>query len=212
MEGIITKMSNMVTLERAKEIMGNNVIGPDELKTVEWIKIDDLAVPDIHFTENELEEKKNDYLLILTVDKLADGKALNIRNLLTVFGKDPNISEPCFYNQDWYDKEDFIDVPLKNDWILIRKKIYEDSRAIMPNELMEKYSFPQAVTCVYAFFVAWLTRGEKLWYYDFVWCCDTDHNGDRIYVGKYHDIDGVNKNGFSIHRHLALRPCYGCID
>ena len=31
-------------------------------------------------------------------------------------------------------------------------------------------------------------------------------------LGKYHDVDGVNKNGFSIHRHLSLRPCYGCID
>lgn len=54
--------------------------------------------------------------------------------------------------------------------------------------------------------------GEKLWYHDFVWCSDVDHNGDRIYVGKYNDIDGVNKDGFSIHRHLALRLCYGCID
>lgn len=205
-------MGNMVTLERAKEIMGMNVIGPDELRNINWINIDDLHIPAIPYTENELEEKKNDYLLILTVDRLADGKEMNIRNLQSIFGKDPEINEPCFYNQDWYEKEHFIDVPLKNDWILIRKKVYEDSRAVMPNELMEKYSFPHAVTCVYAFFVAWLTRGEKLWYHDFVWCCDTDHNGDRIYVGKYHDIDGVNKNGFSIHRHLALRPCYACID
>lgn len=47
-----------------------------------------------------------------------------------------------------------------------------------------------------------------LWYHDFVWCEDLDHNGDRIYVAKYHDVDVINKNGFRIHRHLALRPCY----
>ncbi len=205
-------MSNMVTLERAKEIMGNNIIGPDELRAIEWIRMDDLDIPTIPFSETELEVKKNDYLLILTVDSMSDGKELTIRNLQSIFGKDPEINEPCFYNQDWYEKENFIDVPLKKEWILIRKNVYEDSRAVMPNELAEKYTFPKAVTCVYAFFAAWLTRDIKLWYHDFIWCSDTDHNGDRIYVGKYHDVDGVNKNGFSIHRHLALRPCYGCID
>ena len=60
--------------------------------------------------------------------------------------------------------------------------------------------------------LAYFARKEYLWWHDFVWCSDVDHNGDRIYVGKYHDIDGVNKNGFSIHRHLALRPCYGSVD
>ena len=87
-----------------------------------------------------------------------------------------------------------------------------DSRAVQPGELMKTHTFPSAIRCVYAFFTAWYGLGEKPWYHDFVWCSDTDHNGDRIYVGKYHDVDGVNKNGFSIHRHLALRPCYGCID
>jgi hypothetical protein len=31
-------------------------------------------------------------------------------------------------------------------------------------------------------------------------------------VGKCHDVDGINKNGFSIHRHLALRKCYGAVE
>lgn len=205
-------MSEFVTLDLAKEIMGNNLIGPDELKTIDWIKIDDSSIPPIPFSINELKEKRNDYLLILAVDRLADGEKISIRSLQAVFGKDPANKEPCFYNQDWYEKEQFIDIFLNNEWFFIRKNVYEDSRAVQPNELMNKYSFPMAVKCVYSFFVAWLTIDLKLWYHDFIWCCDTDHNGDRIYVGKYHDVDGVNKNGFSIHRHLALRPCYGCID
>ena len=206
-------MSNGVSVEKAKSIMQENFIGPEELNKIEWLFHDDnRIVPSIPFSEDELETKKNDYILILGVDRLSDGRTLTIRNLQSVFGKDPEKSEPCFYNQDWYDKEDFIDIPMKNEWFLIRKEVYQDSRAVQPNELMKKYSFPSAVTCVYAFFVLWAAKGIKLWYHDFVWCCDTDHNGDRIYVGKYHDVDGVNKNGFSIHRHLALRPCYGCID
>jgi hypothetical protein len=72
--------------------------------------------------------------------------------------------------------------------------------------------FPSAILCVYAFFAYYCSYGEMLWHNDFVWCLDTDHNGDRIYVGKYHDVDGVNKNGFSIHRHLSLRSCYASVD
>lgn len=206
-------MNKNVTIDQAKSIMGENFIGVEDLMKLSWLKTDDIqAAPDIPFTEEELIQKKNDYLLILGVDSLSDGRKPTIRNLQTIFGKNPDVEEPCFYNQDWYEKEEFIDVPMHTGWFLIRRNVYEDSRAVMPSELIKTRIFPMAITCTYAFFVAWLSRGIKLWYHDFVWCSDTDHNGDRIYVGKYHDVDGVNKNGFSIHRHLALRPCYGCID
>lgn len=205
-------MNNVVSLKQAKLIMGNNLIGRDELKRAGFVKIDKICVPDIPFVEEELMDKKDDYLLILGVNLLDNGKNMTIRNLISVFGNDPEISEPCFYNQDWYNNESFIDEHIKQEWFLIRKNVYEDSRAVQPVDLMKTYRFPSAINCTYAFFVAWKVLGIKLWYHDFVWCSDTDHNGDRIYVGKYHDIDGINKNGFSIHRHLALRTCYGCID
>lgn len=206
-------MNENVTADKARAIMGKNFIGLEELREISWLEIDDVQlIPEIPYTENDLTQKKNDYMLILGLNKLSDGRKITIRNLLTIFGKDPEWEEPCFYNQDWYEKEDFIDISLRARWFLIRKNVYDESRAVLPSELVKTYKFPSAITCTYAFFVAWLSRGIKLWYHDFVWCSDTDHNGDRIYVGKYHDVDGVNKNGFSIHRHLALRPCYGCID
>ena len=204
-------MNNAVSIEQAKAIMGNNMIGSDELSKVSFLG-DEVIVPSIPYSEDELKMKKDDYLLILAVDHLADNKETTIRNLKCIFGKDPDTNEPCFYNQDWYDNESFIDEKINVGWCLIRKNVYEDSRAVQPTELMKVHKFPSAINCTYAFFVAWEVLGIKLWYHDFVWCSDTDHNGDRIYVGKYHDVDGVNKNGFSIHRHLALRPCYGCID
>ena len=187
-------------------------IGPEELRNIQALnlKIPE-KVPEIPFTEEELKAKENDYLLVFGVSVFNDGTPVTIRNLKRRFGKDPEISEPCFYNQDWYDKEHFIDIPMEDGWFFIRKNVYEDSRAVQPAELMKEHAFPSAITCTYAFFAAWYVCGIRLWEHDFVWCRDTDHNGDRIYVGKYHDIDGVNKNGFSIHRHLALRPCYGCI-
>lgn len=206
-------MNNMLTIEQAKLIMGDHFIGPNELKRISWIHFDELTkIPKIPFSEQELREKADDYLLILGVDQLADGRKMTIRNMRSVFGKNPDVKEPCFYNQDWYDKEVFIDIPMQKTWFLIRKNVYEKSRAVQPTELLETYVFPSAIKCVYAFFVVWEAIDFKLWYHDFVWCLETDHNGDRIYVGKYNDVDGVNKNGFSIHRYLSLRPCYGCID
>ena len=206
-------MSARISIAQAKEIMGDSFIGYEELSDIGILKFKPLQeVPSIPFSAGELKRKRKDYLLILGLSEMSDGRPVTIRNLLDIFGKDPDIMEPCFYNQDWYNKEDFIDVPMNKEWFLIRKKIYEDSRALQPVELLKTYVFPSAIYCTYAFFVSWLIKGLKLWYHDFVWCSDTDHNGDRIYVGKYNDVDGINKNGFSIHRHLALRPCYGCID
>ncbi|MCR4675475.1 MAG: hypothetical protein K5675_10720 [Lachnospiraceae bacterium] len=202
----------MVSIKDAKQIMGDNFIGPDELsnQTVMNFLIDD--IPEITFELSELQKKSKDYMLILCVSRFKDGKPVTIRNLIDVFGKNPDEYEPCFYNQDWYEKETFIDNSMKNEWFFIRKEVFEDSRAVMPEDLTKKYTFPTAVSCCYAFFVSWICKDIKLWYHDFVWCRDTDHNGDRIYVGKYHDVDGVNKNGFSIHRHLGLRDCYGCVE
>ena len=193
--------------------MCKNMIGPEELKALRemGLRVPE-NIPEIPFSPEELARKQEDYLLVLGVSTFADGTKVTIRNLRERFGLDPEVSEPCFYNQDWYVREDFIDVPMEDGWFLIRKNVYEDSRAVQPAELMKTHEFPSAIRCVYAFFAAWFALGIRLWEHDFVWCSDTDHNGDRIYVGKYHDIDGVNKNGFSIHRHLALRPCYGCID
>lgn len=206
-------MVETVEYNKAKSIMGNNFVGLDELRKIESLTLElNIIEPDIHLPEELLFQRKNDYLLVLGVSRFADGCPVTIRNLKKIYGQDPEISEPCFYNQDWYEKESFIDIPMKDEWYLIRKNVYEESRAVQPDELLKKYSFPSAITCVYTFFMAWYALGIKLWYNDFVWCSDLDHNGDRIYVGKYHDVDGINKNGFSIHRHLSLRPCYACID
>jgi hypothetical protein len=104
---------------------------------------------------------------------------------------------------------------LENRWYLLKKNVIHETRAMSPVEIMGEhpnFHFPSAILCAYAFFACCFVRKEYLWLHDFVWCDDVDHNGDRIYVGKYHDVSGVNKNGFSIHRHLALRQCYGAVD
>lgn len=201
-------------LDRLKQLFGDRFIGPDELKPLldklGWGE--DITVPELNYSEEQLSQCAKDYLLVMGVPEIG-GKAVTIRTLREVFGFNPDESEPCFYNQDWYMHEDFIDRTLEPRWYLVRKQVVEDSRAVMPEQLMaDSYAFPSAILCAFAFFAYYFCYGEHLWYHDFVWCSDTDHNGDRIYVGKYHDVDGVNKNGFSVHRHLALRQCYAAVN
>ncbi len=214
MEGIISEqMSENVSIADVKAIMGDNFIGVDELHKINEnrLKIPS-KIPEIEFCIDELIKKKDDYLMILGLDEFENGSPVTIRNMIKVFGKNPDIKEPCFYDQDWYEKEHFIDKQMDNQWFLVKKDVYETSRAVQPDALIKKYKFPSSIKCCYSFFYTWLCKDIVLWNHDFVWCCDTEHNGDRIYVGKYHDVDCVNKNGFSIHRHLTLRECYGCID
>lgn len=202
--------------ETVKELFGPNFIGIEELKPlVEKLggSVDGMVEKPINFSDPDLKDAaRNGYILIYGINHI-EGQLINLRLLRDTFGVDPGVSEPCLYNQDWYLAEDFMDVALNEQWYLIKKDVLEDSRAVQPFNLIDRgIQFPPAILCGYTFFAYYHARNEYLWWHDFVWCDDTDHNGDRIYVGKYNDIDGVNKNGFSIHRHLALRPCYGAVN
>lgn len=203
------------TIIEAKTLFGINFLGPEELRHMlikMGLKSEIEYISAIPYTKEQLVDASQEgYILVYAIDKV-DDISLDIKLFRDIFGIDPNKSEPCLYNQDWYMAEDFVHKPIKAGWHLILKEVLEDSRAVMPKDLKDRnIVFPTAILCTYTFFAYYYANDELLWYHDFVWCEDTDHNGDRIYVGKYHDIDGVNRNGFSIHRHLALRPCYGSI-
>lgn len=204
------------SLIEAKEIMGSNFIGTDELMPFfsfigEIPKLIDLPIP---FTSQKLKESSKDYILVLVVSEAISGWHCNILNLRTKFGTDPAISEPCFYNQDWYLNEEFVKSDIQPGWYLIKKRVDESSRSISPDKLENELfiKFPRAVLCTYVFFAYYFYTKSYLWEYDFVWCVDHDFHGDRIYVGKYSDITGINKNGFSLHRHLSLKPCHAAIS
>lgn len=207
-------MERTTSLTDAKQALRSNFIGPEELTLISdkmAIKVPS-EIPTIPFSLEELVTKRDDYLLILGTSHMQNGELISLKSLRNQFGINPEIAEPCFYNQDWYLKEKFIEKPLEQKWFLIRKNIFQESRGKNPDEIENQYSFPSAILCAYSFFVYWFHANECLWEHDFVWCNDLDHNDDRIYVGKYHDINGFNKNGFSIHRHLRIMENYGCID
>lgn len=190
-------------------------IGPEELgKLPASLSIGEVRAPAVPFSEAILAAHADTHFLIFTPTAFEDGTPITINALRERLGVDPNLSEPCMYNQDWYLKEDFASVETPDGkWHLIHTNVLEEARAKRPEEielsLQNNELLPTAVTCAFAFFAYWyVTGGERLWNHDFVWCRDRDHNGDRIYVGRYEDPAGINKNGFNIHRHLALRPSY----
>lgn len=203
-------------LKDLQALFGSNFIGPEQvnllLAAMGLPEVTDEDIPEMNYSKDVLNAKASDYLLVMGYCGEMEAP-LNIIRFRDTFGVDPEKSEPCLYNQDWYLSEEFVKKTLEKRWYLIKKDVLEESRAVMPAELLEKnYAFPSAILCTFAFFAYYFAYGQHLWYHDFVWCSDVDHNGDRIYVGKYHDVDGINKNGFSVHRHLGLRPCYASID
>jgi len=212
-------MERKVSLSRAKQILGTNFIGPDELSAISdqlGISLEDVKnIPDIPFKESYLSSNNDSAILILTVPLYKDNSPLTILKLREHFGWNPGDNEPCFYNQDWYINESFVKVaPSIISWNLVSKIILPSSRKKSPESIVslipENQQFPSAFLLTYVFFAYYLhSSGSVLWPDDYLWCSDSDHNGDRIYVGRYFDRAGINKNGFSVHRHLSIKECYG---
>jgi len=200
----------------------SNIIGLSELELIAdklgilKPSIANLKEPDIPLDLlNKFQTAPKSYILILGWNQFKDGSILSLNKMREHFGYDPAEGEPCFYNQDWYLKDDFANANnLKFKWYLLHKEIDSASRGVLPNfdSLDIKGVLPNALLCSYTFFAYYFLRGIHLWKNDFVWCKDVDHNGDQIYVGKYIDPSGTNKNGFEIHRHLKISKQYGIIS
>jgi hypothetical protein len=196
--------------EFAKKLFKNNFIGPEELKSIDSKLNFDLpnTIPNINLNLSDI--NPDEYILIYGCSKFHDKTKFDIQKLIEIFGYNFSKDTVCFYNQDWYYSEKFINNTLSDRWYLIQKTIAENNRGNAPNEKIENL-LPSSTLCAYTFFVWWLLRHEILWPNDFVWCNDKDKYGDRIYVGKFIDKDNINRSGFSIHRHLSIKKNYGSI-
>ncbi len=219
-EEIRNTEQNISSIDQAREIMGKNFIGAEEiLKVAEWTnlpkKVEDYeTIPAIPYGADFLKTLRGNYVLILGFPFDENRTPLTLNALRNFYGIDPTIKEPCFYNQEWYLREEFANkTTLEHRWYLISKKVIEDTRGKRPKEIVEtlgtRQGFPSAILTAYTFFLYYFLNKEKLWENDFLWCSDKDGNGDCIYTGRYTDPRGINKNGFNIHRHLSIRPAYG---
>lgn len=183
------------------------IIGPEELANLPSpFSFGGISAPGIPFSEEVIAARADTHILVLT----PAFDWLTINSLREKFGTDP-AHEPCMYAQDWYLKEPFADTAADGKWHLLPKKVQEDARGKDPQQIeanLKNEAFPSAITVTFAFFAWYLLHKEALWKHDFLWCSDRDHNGDQIYVGRYEDPTGINKNGFNVHRHLLLRQNY----
>jgi len=203
-----------MTEGEARELFGSAFLGSDELSRVgKRLALGQVAAPSIPFRKETLRACSASHLLLYAPPVHADGLPVTIRSLRNLYGVDPEVSQPCFYNQDWYLPEGFAVAPLDARWHLLAKEVMVSARGRGPEEvhagLRGDQVFPTAAVCAFAFFAYWFASGGcRLWNHDFLWCSDFDHQGDRIYVGRYEDPTGVNKPGFNIHRHLSLRSVH----
>lgn len=212
-------MERITSIERAKEIMAENFIGPKELNEILGfipLNLNGLSnIPDIPYKSEFLKKYAISHILILGIPFNTSNKPLTLNNLREKFGIDPIISEPCFYNQDWYLNEIFFNTcTIELKWYLIKKNVDEKLAGVIPTSTsISKNYLPSALLVAYVFFCWYFhTNGKILWENEYVWCNDLDNNLDRVYVGRYRDLSGKNKNGFSVHRHLKLTKQYSYID
>ena len=144
-----------VGIEEAKKIYGDNFIGVDELMPLIYrmgLVFEKVDIPEIPYSSQVLRKCSQDYILILGLPTMG-GKRITIKLFRDIFGINPEISEPCLYNQDWYLSEEFINKTLDLRWYLLKKDVIEESRAVQPKELQEKsITFPPAILCIYTFF------------------------------------------------------------
>ena len=209
--------------EKLKELLGKNFIGPNEIERIHK-KMNVLSplllkeeIPVMPYSIDVLNKYKRTHVLFLGIPYQSNHKNISINSMRSFFGIDPEKNEPCFYNQDWYVKENFANETFTLRWYFIKKELINETRGLdiksigkMP-EINE--NFPSAVLIAFFFFLFYFhTNHEILFKHDYVWNSDLDANGDRIYVGKYADPLGINKNGFEIHRHLSIKLNYGSLN
>lgn len=183
-----------------KKIFGMDFIGKDELSLISHIQFDFTnQLPPIGQDSKKLSHFQGTHILILAIPTLINGRLLSTTMLKSLFGDQ-------FYNQDWYENEAFMEASFEAQWLLLPKNLSQATRGKLPSSSDELLS---AVLVAYGFLIYRQLTGIILWPNDYIWCSDTDSNNDRVYVGRYYDPLGINKCGFSIHRHLSIKSNYG---
>lgn len=99
------ELKGEISLEKAQEILGKDFLGPEAVKNVFGVELE--SIPPIQFTKEDLERAKElGQQLILQIDKMEDGKLINIRSLKDKFPEDHNGGR--MWSLDKYNKIDFI--------------------------------------------------------------------------------------------------------
>jgi len=115
----------------AKDIMGTEFFGPDEVEKAFGFEIDKNLIPDIPFSAQELlDAKANDQYLMLYVSNKADGAPITAKELVSTLQEqfERDGKGKIQYDADWYENEKFYatDTP-RIAWRLITKDVIPGS-------------------------------------------------------------------------------------
>ena len=131
------KRETGVSIEQAKEILGEDVLGPEAIQVTFGFTPED--TPPIPFSIEELERAKElNQFLELRVDRTADGKPLDMNKMHELLqpefttGNKGKILNSYGQDNSWYKNEDFLkDVP-RASWVLV-------SKDVIPNSLSKNF-------------------------------------------------------------------------
>jgi len=131
------KLETGVSIEQAKEILGQDALGPEAIETTFGFSPED--VPPIPFSVQELERAKElNQFLELRIDKTADGQPLSMVKMHELLqpeftaGNKGKILNNYGQAGSWYKNENFLkDVP-RASWVLV-------SKDVIPNSLSKNF-------------------------------------------------------------------------
>jgi hypothetical protein len=171
--------------KRAKEIMGENYLGPEDAMKHFGVSYTDkelIQLREIPFTEAELEACKKTHILFA-------GYSLSILDIR-------NKAKHLFYNQDWYNSQAFATKEKVNlQWYLVRKDEVPNSTSKTWSQqqslLTSDESVPRACEVVFMVMLYCLVTGKRLLANMYVRCIDLDSGGFRVNVGSF-DSGGLS--------------------
>ncbi|MBF8280358.1 MAG: AAA 5 protein [Candidatus Magasanikbacteria bacterium] len=127
---------NEVSLERAAEIMGSDFLGQEAVEATFGIKLDTKEIPEIPFSEADLElAKELGQFLVLRVDKTSDHAPLTMKKMNKLLGDkfEKGKKGKVLYKVDWYPNEKFY----KTDTSEVRWAL--TSKENIPNSTSKNY-------------------------------------------------------------------------
>lgn len=118
-------------------------------------------------------------------------------NLLELREAHPHL----FYSgQTWFVREAFMRI-LPSDPLPIRP-----SRVVRLGQIPASSSgLPRAVDLAHLY----VEHPDDMLWEKYLWCSDTDSDGQRVYVGGVNPRQMGQSGGFQIHRHLAINMQWG---
>ena len=120
-------------IEIAKEILGTDVFGPEEVKTAFGSTLELESVPSIPFSRAELEKANElNQMLIFRAGKLSDGSPLSMKKIGEILGDKVKDGGKVSYG-DWYkDEKFFTEDAVETGWALV-------SRGLVPDSVSKNY-------------------------------------------------------------------------